>query len=1042
MPPRRRIDDTGDDVEAGDGEDQHETRQRPRIRLNVGGRQPSASASSSRMNSGPQTPDTRSSDVDTYEVDDESSADEDGDDHGAAGRGGARGGAAAGPSASARRAGNGDDSDGMDDEENEPEKDFTQLQLKADHASRPLWISPQDMTITLEGFSPIAEQAQDFLVAIAEPVSRPAFIHEYRLTPYSLYAAVSVGLNPSDIIEVLNRLSKSPVPDTVHDFIVNSTRSFGKIKLVLKQNKYFVESAHPDVLRTLLQDSIIGGARITDTGPSNRLEVLGSTTAPTRGDLVIPGTEDAVRARQQQQQQQPGGAQLQPSRASGQQAAPNRASGTSGPPPESDDAAQREAEADLFDAIIGVDETDEAGNDDEDVVHSFEIQEAAIEDVKKRCQELAFPMLEEYDFRNDVLNPDLEIDLRPITHIRPYQEKSLSKMFGNGRARSGIIVLPCGAGKTLVGITAACTIKKSCLVLCTSSVSVMQWKQQFLQWSNIQENQVAVFTAESKEKFSGAVGIVVSTYSMVANTGKRSHSSQKMMNFLESREWGFVLLDEVHVVPAAMFRRVLTKIKAHSKLGLTATLVREDEKIDELNFLVGPKLYEANWMDLAAKGHIATVQCAEVWCPMTPEFYREYLREKPRKRSLLCTMNPNKFQACQFLIDYHERRGDKIIVFSDNVHTLTAYSKKLGKPFIHGQIPQQERMRILNHFQHNPIVNTIFLSKVGDTSIDLPEATCLIQISSHFGSRRQEAQRLGRILRAKRRNDEGFNAFFYSLVSKDTIEMFYSTKRQQFLVDQGYSFKVITELQGMQDMPELIYRSRGEQIELLSSVLILGDDAADFGTDLVGSEWADDVRFSRSGGGGAFGRADTDQDSKLGAAFPRAARTTGSLNALSGADHMSYIVSDWKELPGRSVRLEEICLIETLRIALRVAGTQSVPEQSPIQRSPFSIQKAGRSTAAHVKRVWLVRKRDAVTQPAWSDEEEEPWQSAQQYLSVHTYTARWLSLRCTILATLCISNASPLAWHSMNWGQEVAGDDLDSIAQLQYGPGPAHALRR
>jgi DNA excision repair protein ERCC-3 len=190
-------------------------------------------------------------------------------------------------------------------------------------------------------------------------------------------------------------------------------------------------------------------------------------------------------------------------------------------------------------------------------------------------------------------------------------------------------------------------------------------------------------------------------------------------------------------------------------------------------------------MDLAKDGHIANVQCAEVWCPMTPEFYREYLREKSRKRMLLYCMNPNKYQACQFLINYHEARGDKIIVFSDNVYALEAYAKKLKKAYIHGGTAQIERMRILQNFQHNPLskfsqtglachsliilfpVNTIFLSKVGDTSIDLPEATCLIQISSHFGSRRQEAQRLGRILRAKRRNDEGFNAFFYSLVSRE-----------------------------------------------------------------------------------------------------------------------------------------------------------------------------------------------------------------------------------------------------------------------------------
>lgn len=236
--------------------------------------------------------------------------------------------------------------------------------------------------------------------------------------------------------------------------------------------------------------------------------------------------------------------------------------------------------------------------------------------------------------------------------------------------------------------------------------------------------------------------------------------------------------------------RAFERIRADLLHYYTATLVREDDKIDDLNFLIGPKLYEANWMDLAQNGHIARVQCAEVWCDMTPEFYREYLREKSRKRMLLYSMNPKKFQACQFLIKYHEQRGDKIIVFSDNVFALEvglhlllclsrlhadptlvqqAYAKKLGKLYIHGGTAQVERMRILQNFQHNPIVNTIFLSKVGDTSIDLPEATCLIQISSHFGSRRQEAQRLGRILRAKRRNDEGFNAFFYSLVSKEYV---------------------------------------------------------------------------------------------------------------------------------------------------------------------------------------------------------------------------------------------------------------------------------
>ncbi|TIB17589.1 hypothetical protein E3P92_01004 [Wallemia ichthyophaga] len=726
--------------------------------------------------------------------------------------------------------------------------DYGDLPLKPDHPNRPLWVSPEDGHIILEGFSPIAEQAQDFLVAISEPVSRTSLMEEYKITPYSLYAAVSVGLETDDIIEVLNRLSKVPVPASIVSFIKECTMSYGKVKLVLKHNRYFVESAHADTLQMLLRDQIIKNARVDS---NSHIE---TSSAPTKGDLVIPGTKEAQGTNNQ----------------SGQPNQPNQPD----PPPENTtnegeqqnkpDDKKKNTGDEYFTALIDIEKQDEMEDDEE--VHSFEIKSDEIETVKRRCNELEYPMLEEYDFHNDTRNPNLDIDLKPVTVIRPYQEKSLSKMFGNGRARSGIIVLPCGAGKTLVGITAACTIKKSILVLCTSSVSVMQWKQQFMQWSNVNDSQISVFTADQKEKFGGDSGIVVSTYSMVANTRNRSHESQKMMDFLTSREWGFILLDEVHVVPAAMFRRVVTTIKAHSKLGLTATLVREDDKIDDLNFLIGPKLYEANWMDLAAKGHIANVQCAEVWCPMVPCFYREYLREKSRKRMLLYSMNPHKFQACQFLIDFHEDRGDKIIVFSDCVYSLEQYARKLKKPYIHGGTSQVERMRVLQRFQFDSNVNTIFLSKVGDTSIDLPEATCLIQISSHFGSRRQEAQRLGRILRAKRRNDEGFNAFFYSLVSTDTQEMFYSTKRQGFLVDQGYAFKVITHLFGIERLPELVYRSEKEQIELLESVLLANESAADIGSDIKASE-----------------------DDLAGTIHGVTKRMTGSTSALAGGQAMSYI---------------------------------------------------------------------------------------------------------------------------------------------------------
>ncbi|KAI9762190.1 MAG: transcription factor TFIIH complex ERCC-3 subunit [Candelina submexicana] len=717
--------------------------------------------------------------------------------------------------------------------------DFAYLQLKPDHNNRPLWIDPVKGKIILESFSPLAKQASSFLTTIAEPLSRPTFLHEYSLTPHSLYAAVSVGLVPEDIITVLERMSKVTIPDNIREFILSCTRSYGKVKLVLKHNRYFVESSDPEMLQRLLKDEVIGPLRIEGS------DEITTEKGPKMAGLVIPGTRDAAGVKQ-------GGVQQPESQsiaASGEQA----------------------KEEDIFVTLREDDDEDE----DSDQVQSFQIPNDGVEPTQKRCLELGFPVLEEYDFRNDAVNARLDIDLRPSAQIRDYQEKSLSKMFGNGRAKSGIIVLPCGAGKTLVGITAACTIKKGIIILCTSSMSVVQWKAEFIKWSNINPNDIAIFTSDYKEKFPGNTGIIISTYSMVTQTQKRSHDSARMMDWLQSREWGLMILDEVHVVPASIFRKVTHSIATHSKLGLTATLLREDDKIRDLNFLIGPKLYEANWMELADQGHIAKVQCAEVWCAMTAEFYQEYLRESSRKRALLYIMNPRKFQACQFLINYHEARGDKIIVFSDNIYALESYAKKLQRAFIHGGTNQQERIRILENFRHNEKVNTIFLSKIGDTSLDLPEATCLIQISSHYGSRRQEAQRLGRILRAKRRNDEGFNAFFYSLVSKDTQEMYYSSKRQAFLVDQGYAFKVITHLQGIENLKDLAYTTPSERRELLQDVMLQNETSADV-------EKIDGDLFGERSGGRSMGLKGA--ISKKGAK-----RTAGTLTELSGGQDMAYI---------------------------------------------------------------------------------------------------------------------------------------------------------
>jgi len=595
------------------------------------------------------------------------------------------------------------------------------LSLKPHSASRPLWVCP-DGRIVLEADSPVYAQALDLLVAISEPVSRTRHMQEYQLTQYSLYAGASMGLRTADILAGLDRFSKCALPAEIHTMVAECTERYGKVKLILRNDRYYIECPGDGAaFDALLHDPQIAEMRVLRDAAEEIPEHLRIHDAGGEGEAGAEGDASGERAR------------------------------------------------DTVSSIMGAAAFDEDDPTFTRLEHrSFEVDPAKIKLVKERCNEIDWPLLEEYDFRNDHESPQLPIELRPETRVREYQQAALGRMFGSHRARSGIIVLPCGAGKTLVGITATTTIGRSCLVLCNSAVSVEQWYQQFLLWTTIPKDRIVRFTAATKEKPHPEACVVVSTYNMISFAGRRSKEAMEVMADVETREWGLLLMDEVHVVPANTFLTCTVKTKSRCKLGLTATLVREDDKIGDLNFLIGPKLYEANWLDLQAKGYIATVSCAEVWCPMTAEFFAEYLRQPIPTGRLLYAMNPNKFRSCEYLMRFHEARGDKIIVFSDNVFALKAYAVKLRRPYIYGPTPQHERMLWLNKFKSTSDYNTLFISKVGDTSIDLPEANVIIQIASHFGARRQEAQRLGRILRPKCRAGDSFNAFFYTLISRDT----------------------------------------------------------------------------------------------------------------------------------------------------------------------------------------------------------------------------------------------------------------------------------
>lgn len=286
--------------------------------------------------------------------------------------------------------------------------DAAYLPLKVDHPSRPLYITPSTPPhIILEAFHPLSLQAQDFLTAIAEPVSRPKHVHEYKLTKHSLYAAVSIGLEPEDIIGVLSRLSKVKIPPETIDYIREATKSFGKVRLVLKDTKYYVESGYADTLRLLLRDQIISKARAAETGEGEELE----TATMKKSSLVIPGTKYAGAG------------------ATGEHVTDGGATASEPGPGAEGSKANGQMEDGLFTAFVELDADEEA--DDDDNVHRFQIKADEVENVKKRCNDLEYPMLQEYDFRADSVNPNLEIALKPATQIRPYQEKSLRKMFSN-----------------------------------------------------------------------------------------------------------------------------------------------------------------------------------------------------------------------------------------------------------------------------------------------------------------------------------------------------------------------------------------------------------------------------------------------------------------------------------------------------------------------------------------------------------------------------------------------------------------------------------
>jgi DNA excision repair protein ERCC-3 len=358
--------------------------------------------------------------------------------------------------------------------------------------------------------------------------------------------------------------------------------------------------------------------------------------------------------------------------------------------------------------------------------------------------------------------------------LRGYQRDAAESFWHGG---SGVVVLPCGAGKTIVGAAAMAQASATTLILVTNTVSAHQWKQELLKRTSLTEEEIGEYTGTKKQ----IRPVTIATYQVMTTRRKGVYSH---LELFDARDWGLVLYDEVHLLPAPIFR-MTADLQTRRRLGLTATLVREDGREGDVFSLIGPKRYDAPWKDMEAQGWIAPADCVEVRVTLTDSERLAYATAEQEDRYRFCATTPTKSSVVQALVERH--RGEQTLVIGQYIDQLDELGERLEAPVIKGETKIKERERLFDAFRSGEI-SVLIVSKVANFSIDLPEAAVAVQVSGTFGSRQEEAQRLGRVLRPKA---SGKGARFYSVVARDTLDQDYAAHRQRFLAEQGYAYRII-----------------------------------------------------------------------------------------------------------------------------------------------------------------------------------------------------------------------------------------------------------
>ncbi|MDQ2584446.1 DNA repair helicase XPB [Saccharothrix yanglingensis] len=358
--------------------------------------------------------------------------------------------------------------------------------------------------------------------------------------------------------------------------------------------------------------------------------------------------------------------------------------------------------------------------------------------------------------------------------LRDYQRLAARAFRAGG---SGVVVLPCGAGKTLVGAAAMAEAQATTLILVTNTVAGRQWKRELVARTSLTEDEIGEYSGERKE----IRPVTIATYQVIT---RKSKGEYKHLELFDSRDWGLIVYDEVHLLPAPVFR-MTADLQSRRRLGLTATLVREDGQEGDVFSLIGPKRYDVPWRDIEAQGWIAPAECTEVRVTLTDNERLEYATAEPEERYKLCSTARTKLPVVRAILDRHA--GEPTLVIGAYLDQLESLGEALGAPVIQGSTKNKEREELFDRFRRGEL-RTLVVSKVANFSIDLPEASVAVQVSGTFGSRQEEAQRLGRLLRPK---GDGRQAHFYSVVSRDTLDTDYAAHRQRFLAEQGYAYRIV-----------------------------------------------------------------------------------------------------------------------------------------------------------------------------------------------------------------------------------------------------------